>query len=80
MYARPSDMVSRGYEIAWHFAKLLLKYKNELASNITNKDFNVFHEFDIQPVLNKQTNTLDYFENKKLYFIKWQDGIIKAVY
>lgn len=80
IYARPSDMVTRGYEIAWPFAKLLLKYKNELASNITSKEFNVFHDFEIQPVLNKQTNTLDYFENKKLYYIKWQDGLIKGVF
>ena len=21
--------------------------------------------------------TLDYFENKKLYFLKWQDGLLK---
>ena len=80
MFARPTDMVMRGYETGWRFSKLLLKYKNDLASNITRKEFNVFREFDIQPVLNKQTNTLDYFENKKLYFIKWQDGISKLVY
>ena len=79
MYARPSDMVMRGYETTWRFSKLLLKYKQELSSNITHKEFNVFREFDIQPVLNKQTNTLDYFENKKLYFIKWQDGVVKVV-
>jgi hypothetical protein len=79
MFARPSDMVMRGYETAWLFSKLLLKYKNELSSNITRKEFNVLCEFDIQPALNKQTNTLDYFENKKLHFIKWQDGVIKSV-
>ena len=79
MYARPSDMVMRGYETAWRFSKLLLKYKQELSSNITRREFNVFREFDIQPVLNKQTNTLDYFENKKLYFIKWQDGVMKVL-
>jgi hypothetical protein len=80
MFARPSDMVMRGYKTAWLFSKLLLKYKNELSSNITRKEFNVFREFDIQPALNKQTNTLDYFENKKLFFVKWQDGVIKGVY
>lgn len=80
MYARPSDMVMRGYEAAWRFSKLLLTYKKDLASNLTKKDHNVFREFDIQPVLNKQTSTLDYYENKKLYFIKWQDGVVKGVY
>lgn len=79
MFAKPSDMVMRGYETAWRFSKMLLKYKNDLSPNITHKEFNVFRDFDIQPALNKQTNTLDYFENKKLYFIKWQDGMIKGV-
>lgn len=79
MYARPSDMVFRGYEVTWKFAKLLLKYGKDLSSNLGNRQENVFTDFDIQPVLNKKTMVLDYFENKKLYFLKWQDGIIKGV-
>jgi hypothetical protein len=79
MYARPSDMVFRGYEVTWKFAKLLLKYGKDLSSNIGNKQIKVFTDFDIQPVINKQNRSLDYFENKKLYFVKWQDGIIKSV-
>jgi hypothetical protein len=79
MYARPSDMVMRGYEATWRFSKLLLKYGKDISSNLSRKEFNVFRELDIQPVVNKQTTTLDYFENKKLFFIKWQDGNIKGV-
>jgi len=79
MYARPSDMVMRGYETVWRFVKLLTTYKNDLASNLSRKEFNLFREIDIQPVLNRQQMTLEYFENKKLYFLKWQDGIIKSV-
>jgi hypothetical protein len=77
MYARPSDMVYRGYEVTFRFARLLKQYGKELASNLGNKQTKVFTDFDIQPVLNKQNMTLDYFENKKLYFLKWQDGILK---
>jgi hypothetical protein len=79
MYARPSDMVMRGYEVMWKFGKLLLTYQADFPSSITHKEFNVFREFDIQPVLNRQNLSLDYFENKKLYFLKWQDGLIKTV-
>jgi len=79
MYARPSDMVMRGYEATWRFSKLLLKYGKDLPSNLSRKEFNVFRELDIQPVVNKQTTTLDYFENKKLFFVKWQDGVIKGI-
>jgi hypothetical protein len=80
MYARPSDMVFRGYETVWKYANLLLLYGRDLASNLGNKQYKMFTDFDIQPVLNSQSMTLDYFENKKLYFLKWQNGVIKAVY
>lgn len=80
MFSRPSDMVFRGYEITWKYAKLLLQYGKDIASNPGNKQHKVFTDFDIQPVLSKQNMTLDYFENKKLYFLKWQDGMIKSVY
>ncbi len=79
MYARPSDMVFRGYEVTWKFGKLLLQYGKDLSSNLSNKQNKVFNDFDIQPVINKQNRSLDYFENKKLYFLKWQDGIIRSV-
>ena len=80
MFARPSDMVFRGYEVTFRFARMLLQYGNDIASNLANKYMKVFTDFDIQPVLNKQNMTLDYFENKKLYFLKWQDGQLKGVY
>jgi hypothetical protein len=79
MYARPSDMVFRGYEVMWKYSKLLAQYKNDLSSNLSNKSNKVFTDFDIQPVLNKQTMTMEYFENKKLYFLKLQDGVIRGV-
>lgn len=80
MFARPSDMVFRGYEVTWKYAKLLVQYRNDLSSNLSNKQYRVFTDYDIQPVLSKQNMTLDYFENKKLYFLKWEDGVVKAVY
>jgi hypothetical protein len=79
-HAKPSDMVYRGYEITLKFSKLLLQYGKDLASNLSSKSYKVFTDFEIQPVLNKQSMTLDYFENKKLYFIKLKDGVITAVY
>ncbi len=79
MYARPSDMVYRGYEVTWKYVKLLLQFGKDVSSNLTGKEYKVFTDFDIQPVLNKQTMTLDYFENKRLYFLKYQDGLIRSV-
>lgn len=79
MYARPSDMVFRGYEVTWKFARLLARYGDEISSNLGDKADIVFTEFDIQPVLERNSMTLQYFENKKLYFLRWQDGLIKGV-
>ena len=80
-YSRPSDMVYRGYETMYRFGKLLLLHGENLNSSIGEKKFTVFNDFDIQPVFtNKQTPTLDYFENKKLYFVKKVNGVVTGVY
>lgn len=80
-YSRPSDMIFRGYESIMRFGRLLQRYGQNLSGSIGEKKFKVFNDFDIQPVfLNKQNMTLDYFENKKLYFIKKVNGIVVAVY
>lgn len=74
-YSRPSDMVYRGYETVYRFAHLLALHGKDLNGSIGEKKFKVFNDFEIMPVfLNRQNMTLDYFENKKLYFIKKLDG------
>jgi hypothetical protein len=79
MFARPTDMVFRGYEVTFKYLKLLVQYGKDFPSNLTGKQHKIFTDFDVQPVLNKQSMALDYFENKKLYFLKWQDGVLKAI-
>ncbi|WP_431211654.1 hypothetical protein ACQ86N_38520 [Puia sp. P3] len=79
-YSRPSDMVYRGYESTWRFGKLLQLRGKDLAGSVGEKKFKVFNDFEIMPVfLNRQTMTLDYFENKKLYFIRKLDGVVTNV-
>lgn len=79
-YSRPSDMVFRGYECAYRFGKLLSLRGSALNGSVGEKKFRVFNDFEILPVfLNRKTMTLDYFENKKLYFIHKVDGNITAV-
>ena len=79
-YSRPSDMVYRGYETMYRFGKLLLQYGPTLNSGISDKKISVFTDFDIQPVYtNRQNMTLDYFENKKLYFIRKLNGVIAGI-
>jgi len=79
-YSRPSDMVYRGYETLYHFGHLLTIHGTNTGSSLSDKRFRAFTDFDIQPVLDKKTMTLDYFENRKIYFVKKVGGVVKAVY
>ncbi len=73
---RPTDMYFRGYETMLRFALLLLDTKKDVASNLTRKGNYIFTNFDIQPqFLDKKKMTLDYFENKKLYYVRIINGI-----
>ena len=70
------------------FRKLLLHPVSELVISILTlcgmkNDWiiDIFDAFDIEPVfLNKQNMAIDYFENKKLYFIKKVDGNSSMAY
>ena len=76
MSAKPSDYFYRGYETMLRFSLLLLDTKKDMASNLSRKGNTVLTQLDIQPVFkDKSTMTLDYFENKHLYFIKALSGV-----
>jgi ABC-type branched-subunit amino acid transport system substrate-binding protein len=76
MSARPTDLFFRGYETTMRFALLLLDTNRDVASSLTRKGNTIITQFDIQPVFkDKNSMTLDYFENKHLYFIKVFGGV-----
>lgn len=73
--SRPTDMYFRGYETVLRFGLLLLDTSKDVASNLTRKGAPVFTRFDVQPVFkDKRAMTLDYFENKNLYFVRVSGG------
>jgi hypothetical protein len=79
-YSRPSDMVFRGYEATWRFAKLFLAHGKDVEASLGERRFKVFNDLEITPVFStKPPMTLDYFENKRLYFIRKLDGIVVGV-
>jgi hypothetical protein len=81
MSTRPSDLFFRGYESTLRFALLLLDTGDDITSNITRKGNTVLTQFDIQPVFKDKNNmTLDYFENKHLYFVKVFGGVKNIIY
>ncbi len=80
LYSRPSDMVFRGYEVMYRFGKMVAEQGANLALGLGEKKYQVFTDFDIQPVLlNKQQQQLDYFENKKVYVVKLLNGMVTTV-
>lgn len=77
---RASDMVFKGFESMYRFSKLLLKYGNQLKEHLSDKEFKLFNDFDIQPVTAEKGNpAAEYLENKKLYLIRKLDGKLKSV-
>ncbi|MBS1760155.1 MAG: amino acid ABC transporter substrate-binding protein [Bacteroidetes bacterium] len=79
MYARPTDMVFRGYDAGWKFVQLLNEFGKDISSHLADKKYQLFIDYDIRPIYNSRSAMPDYLENKKLYFIKKQDGVIKEV-
>lgn len=76
---RPSDMVFKGFEAMYHFGKLLIKHQKNIATQLSDNSFKLFNEFDFVPVKNKGENLPAYLENKRIYFIKKTDGVIKSI-
>lgn len=80
LYSKPGDMVFRGYEALYHFGHLLPLVTEQLPAQINSRKYAVFTQFAIEPVYSKPPARLEYYENKKLYFVRKADGIVKAVY
>jgi len=79
-FARPSDMVFKGFESMYHFTKLLLRYPDNLINNISDTSYTVCSAYNFQPVrLTKTSFIPDYLENKKIYFIKIVNGEIQSI-
>jgi ABC-type branched-subunit amino acid transport system substrate-binding protein len=79
-FARPSDMVFKGFESMYHFTKLLLKYPDNLINNISDTSYTVCSTYDFQPIRITKTSFIpDYLENKKIYFIRIVNGEIQSI-
>lgn len=79
-YARPSDMVFKGFEGMYHFTHLLMKYGKGIINHLSDSSYKVENDFLIRPVkLAKQSFIPDYLENKNLYFIKKLAGEITSI-
>ncbi|HSR39422.1 MAG TPA: hypothetical protein VLL95_10950, partial [Phnomibacter sp.] len=82
--SRPSDMALKGYELTYRYIKTLTKYPEptDFARHVNDGAFKVFCDFNFQPVRNPASAavTVEYYENKKLYFVRKLDGNVKGIY
>ena len=79
-FARPSDMVYKGFEAMYHNTHLVLEYGNQYISHASDTTYKWKNHFMLQPVvLNSQSQVPDYLENKNLYFIKKNGQAVVSV-
>lgn len=75
MAGRATDMVYKGFEALYRFGKIVARYPDQFMLHLSDKSFNLLNDFDIRNV----STPTDYFENKKIYFIRKFQGQIKTI-
>ncbi|HMP95068.1 MAG TPA: hypothetical protein PKD90_19465, partial [Phnomibacter sp.] len=75
--SKPSDMAYKGYEIVYRYTRTLKDYPTPEAfmENINKPAYRMFADFNVQPVT-AADGTVNYLENKKIYWVKKVDGNI----
>jgi len=75
--AKAGDMVFKGFESVYMFTKLLAKNTDNFMNSINDKSVRVFCDYNFKAVrLAEDVAIPDYFENKHLYVVKIQNGVI----
>lgn len=70
----PSDIVYKGFESLYFFAKLLNKYGVPFNDHISDNAYTFITPYKIMPVREKKT--LNFFENKFLYLVRYENGVV----
>ncbi|HRI25775.1 MAG TPA: ABC transporter substrate-binding protein [Ferruginibacter sp.] len=79
--AYPGDMVFKGFESVYFFARLQARHGDAFMNNINDRSLRVISDFNFRPVmLKKDAGTPDYFENKHLYFIRMLNGTVSKTW
>jgi ABC-type branched-subunit amino acid transport system substrate-binding protein len=70
----PSDIVYKGYESMYFFSNLLKKYGTPFNKYIGDNAYTFITPYKIVPV--KENGSLMFYENKFLYLLKHEDGVM----
>ncbi len=77
MFARPSDLVYRAFGLTYRFGQLVNKYGKNVNQHFADRSFRMFYDYNIQPVY--LNGKMAYYENKKLYFLRFLNGTLQQV-
>jgi len=74
-------MVFKGFEITYRYVKTLYEHPIDFLQYMNDAQYKLFADFNFQPISSRnEASLMDYWENKKIYFVKKTDGAIKGVY
>jgi ABC-type branched-subunit amino acid transport system substrate-binding protein len=76
IYTKPSLSAYKGFELTYYFASLFSKHARVVVGDSTDNLFTPLNDLDFQPIKTKgPEGPVDYFENKKLYFLRRLNGV-----
>lgn len=73
---KAGDPAERGFESAWYFTNLLLKYGDSLMLHLNDNEFATLHHFNFQPSTMNPARLTDYIENKHIIIAQILNGFI----
>ena len=75
---KASDIAYKGYDLGINFIQLLRKYQFNFINQLNDISFQNFINYNIQPVKLSGKTQPDYFENKRIYLIKKNNGLTSS--
>jgi hypothetical protein len=76
-FSRPSDVAFKAFQGTYHFVSLLLRQGGDWAGNLNDPQIRAVTDLDYQPVrFGTASSTPDYYENKRIYLVRREEGMI----
>lgn len=80
-FMKTSDLSFRALEVFLFLTRSSeVQTGKALMLSLLSNQSSLWGSIDLRPVIQKESGAIEYFENKKLYYIRKNDGVIKAVY
>lgn len=75
IYTKPSLSAYKGFELTYYFVSIFSKHGRVFVEDLSDAIFTPLNDLDFKPIKTKgPEGPIDYFENKKLYFLRRLNG------